>query len=72
MKPAIERAAAEMRLRNSNEMLNRMLRSVAARLAARKLSPGEADQLRRQFWEARLRDKRIVRGEITALSSRSS
>ncbi len=52
MSPAVERAEAALRLRNTERLLKRMLRSVAARVAARKLSPSEAVQIRREFWES--------------------
>lgn len=68
----ILKAEAELRLRNTETLRRRTFRAIAIKVATGRLSENEAAQMRREFWDARLRDLRIVKGEIATLSSRSS
>jgi hypothetical protein len=66
------RAEAQLRLKHTEGMRRRLYCLIAVQLRDAKITDSEAAQMRREFWDARLRDRRIVKGEITALSSRSS
>lgn len=64
MRASLQRAEAELRLRNTEAIRHRIFRQVAILMGQGRLTASEAAQIRREFWEARLRDRRLVRGKV--------
>ena len=64
MRPARIREEARMRLQNTEYLRRRLWLSVAQQTRIGKLTPKEADAVRRQFWEERRADVLIVRGGV--------
>ncbi len=69
MRAAVQRAEAELRLRNTEQLRKRVYRQIRANVEAGRWTAYEGMQAAREFWDARLRDKRIARGETSTLSS---
>lgn len=59
-KTKLERNEAHLRCRNTESLRVRLFRMIAAGLKEGKLSEREAAQLRREFWEARAKDRKLV------------
>lgn len=59
--PKVVRNEASLRCRNTESLRVRLFRMIAAGLKDGKLSANEAAQLKREFWEARVRDRRTAR-----------
>jgi hypothetical protein len=62
MTAKVQRNEASLRCRNTESLRVRLFRMIAAGLKDGKLSDSEAAQLRREFWEARAKDKKIIEG----------
>jgi hypothetical protein len=60
MTAKVHRNEAALRCRNTESLRVRLFRMIAAGLKDGKLSEREAVQLRRDFWEARARDKKAA------------
>ena len=60
MTAKVQRNEAALRFRNTESLRVRLFRMIAAGLKDGKLSNDEAAQLRREFWEARARDKKAA------------
>jgi len=63
MTAKVQRNEAHLRSRNTESLRVRLFRMIAAGLKEGKLSKSEAEQLRREFWEARWRDREIANGK---------
>jgi len=55
------RNEAALRLRNTDYLLKRLSFSIQHRLRLKLLTYSQADQLRREFWEARRIDVQVLR-----------
>jgi hypothetical protein len=54
---------AKMRLGNTETLRSLAFRRIARAVEAGKLTESEARQLRAQFWDERLKDKKVASGE---------
>lgn len=60
MTAKVQRNEASLRCRNTKSLRVRLFRMIAADLKEGKLSEREASQLKREFWEARAKDQKLV------------
>lgn len=61
MSPRVVRHEALMRLRNTETVRRSLWRRLDRGVQCGRFTQREADQLKRGFWDSRLRDLRIVR-----------